>query len=72
MAITTLTDHCKPLEVYPGEFKDFDAVLRKFRKMLDKEGKLRDLRSRQYHTKPSLKRHHARQRARHMRKNYGV
>lgn len=62
----------RPLEVVPGDYKDFDAALRRFRKLVDKEGRLREYCNRQYFTKKSLKAHHRRQKRSWLLKNHGA
>jgi ribosomal protein S21 len=69
MEITPLTEKVRPLEVYPNEFKSFDTCLKKFRKLVDKDGKLRLVRERaRGYVKPSKKKHDKKRRAQHIRK----
>ena len=69
MKIEPVTDHTKPLEVHPNEFKSFEAAVKKFRKMIDKDGKLRLVRERaRGYVKPSKKKHDKKRYTKHIRK----
>jgi len=67
--IETVTDHVKPLEVRPGDFKSFEAAVKKFRKLVEKDGRLYAVRERSRgFVKKSQKKHNKKRRAIHMRK----
>lgn len=69
MKIEPITDHVKPLQVEPNEFKSFEACVKKFRKLVDKDGRLKDVRERaRGYTKKSKKKHDKKRRAAHIRK----
>jgi ribosomal protein S21 len=67
--ITPITDHVKPLQVEPNEFQSFEACVKKFRKLVDKDGRLKEVRERaRGYKKPSKKKHDKKRRAQHIRK----
>lgn len=67
--ITPITDHVKPLQVEPNQFRSFEACVKKFRKLVDKDGRLRDVRERaRGYKKKSKKKHDKKRRAAHIRK----
>jgi ribosomal protein S21 len=67
--ITPLVEKVRPLEVEPNEFRSFEAAIKKFRKLVDKDGKLRLVRERaRGYVKPSKKKHNKRRYAKHIRK----
>lgn len=69
MKIETITDHVKPLQVEPNQFKSFEACVKKFRKLVDKDGRLKDVRERaRGHKKKSKKKHDKKRRAQHIRR----
>ncbi len=49
----------KPLQLEPGSFRSFEACIKKFRKVVEKEGTLRRVVERRTFTKPSEKRRKA-------------
>lgn len=50
-------DKLKPLEVKVGEFKSVEAAIKKFRKIVEKEGHIKDAIERRAFTKPSQLKH---------------
>jgi len=54
---TSHLDKVKPLGVDVGDFKSFEAAVKKFRKLVEKEGVIREVLDRKYYKKPSQKRH---------------
>jgi ribosomal protein S21 len=67
--ITPVTDKVKPIEVRPGEFKSFEAAVKKFRKLVEKDGRIQQVRDRERgFVKKSQKRHNKKRRVLHMRK----
>lgn len=55
-----------PLEVKPGEYRSFDQALKKFKKLVEKEGTIKRVIERAHgYQKPSKKRHDARRRAKY-------
>ncbi|MGD9381434.1 MAG: 30S ribosomal protein S21 [Candidatus Thorarchaeota archaeon] len=69
MDITPVTDRVRPIEVNPGEFKTFEAAVKKFRKLIEKDGRLQEVRERERgFVKKSQKRHNKKRRVIHMRK----
>ena len=54
---TSHLDKVKPLGVDVGDFKSFEAAVKKFRKIVEKEGVIRQVLDRKYYKKPSKKRH---------------
>jgi ribosomal protein S21 len=67
--IETVTDHVRPLEIKPGEFNSFEAAVKKFCKLVEKDGKLYAVRERsQGFVKKSQKKHNKKRKAIHMRK----
>lgn len=64
-------DKCKPLEVRVGDYRTFEAAVKKFRKKVEKEGRLREALKRQYYTKPSQLKHNKRRTAAYIRDKYG-
>ena len=69
MSIEPVTDHTRPLEVEPGRFNSFEAAVKKFRKMIDKDGKLRLVRERaRGYVKPSKKKHDKKRYNKHIRR----
>lgn len=54
---TSHLDKVKPLGVDVGDFKSFEAAVKKFRKIVEKEGVIRQVLDRKYYKKPSQKRH---------------
>jgi small subunit ribosomal protein S21 len=54
---TSHLDKVKPLGVDVGDFKSFEAAVKKFRKIVEKEGIIRQVLDRKYYKKPSKKRH---------------
>jgi ribosomal protein S21 len=66
--ITPVTDHVKPIEVRPGEYNSFEAACKKFRKLVEKDGRLREIRERERgFVKKSKKKHDKKRYAKHMR-----
>ena len=53
-------DRVKPLGVDVGDFRSFEAAVKKFRKIVEKEGVIRQVLDRKYYKKPSEKRHQKR------------
>ncbi len=49
----------KPLQLEPGDFRSFEACVKKFRKVVEKEGTLRRVVERKHFIKPSEKRRKA-------------
>ena len=54
---TSHLDKVKPLGVDVGDFKSFEAAVKKFRKIVEKEGIIRQVLDRKYYKKPSKVRH---------------
>ena len=50
-------DKLKPLGVNVGEFRSFEAAVKKFRKLVEKEGTIKKVLERRAFKKPSQKRH---------------
>ena len=50
-------DKVRPLEVEVGEYRSFEAALKKFRKLVEKEGTIKQVLERRAYKKPSQKRH---------------
>ena len=50
-------DRLKPLGVDVGDFKSFEAAVKKFKKLVEKEGVIKQVLERKYFKKPSQKRH---------------
>ncbi len=69
MKIETVTEYVKPLQVEPSQFHSFEAAVKKFRKLVEKDGRLKDVwaRSRGY-KKPSKKKHDKKRKAAHIRR----
>lgn len=53
-------DRVKPLGVDVGDFRSFEAAVKKFRKLVEKEGVIRQVLDRKYYKKPSEIRHQKR------------
>lgn len=53
-------DRLKPLGVDVGDFKTFEAAVKKFKKLVEKEGVIKQVLDRQYFKKPSQIRHEQR------------
>jgi len=60
-------DRLKPLGVDVGDFATFEAALKKFRKIVEKEGVIKRTLERQYYKKPSKLRHDKRRKAKRLR-----
>lgn len=56
-------DKFKPLSVNVGEFKSFEAAVKKFRKLVEKEGTIKHVLERRAFMKPSQKRHNKKRQA---------
>jgi small subunit ribosomal protein S21 len=56
-------DKFKPLGVNVGEFKSFEAAVKKFRKLVEKEGTIKHVLERRAFMKPSQKRHNKKRQA---------
>lgn len=56
-------DKFKPLIVNVGEFKSFEAAVKKFRKLVEKEGTIKHVLERRAFMKPSQKRHNKKRQA---------
>ncbi len=68
MKIETITEYVKPLQVEPNQFKSFEACVKKFRKLVEKDGRLRDVRERaRGYKKKSKVKHDKKRRAAHIR-----
>ncbi len=61
-----------PLQVIPGDYKDFETAIKKFRKVVDKDGVLREHRARQHFTSKRQKRYLAVQRRKWQKRKYGT
>lgn len=59
----THLDKFKPLGVNVGEFKSFEAAVKKFRKLVEKEGTIKLVLDRRAFKKPSQKRHNKKRQA---------
>ncbi|MGD9382048.1 MAG: 30S ribosomal protein S21, partial [Candidatus Thorarchaeota archaeon] len=59
----THLDKLKPLGVNVGEFKSFEAAVKKFRKLVEKEGIIKQVLDRRAFMKPSQKRHNKKRQA---------
>jgi len=53
-------DKMKPLEVEVGAYRSFEAAVKKFRKLVEKEGTIKQVLERRAHKKPSQIRHEKR------------
>ena len=53
-------DRLKPLGVEVGDFRSFEAAVKKFKKLVEKEGVIKQVLDRQYFKKPSQIRHEQR------------
>jgi ribosomal protein S21 len=63
------SDYYKPVEVRVGDFASFEKAVRKFRKIVEKEGTLKKVVERKRgHVKKSQKRHNQKKRAEYFRK----
>lgn len=60
-------DRLKPLGVDVGDFASFEAALKKFRKIVEKEGIIKRALEKQYYKKPSQIRHDKRRKAKRLR-----
>lgn len=60
-------DRLKPLGVDVGDFASFDAALKKFRKIVEKEGIIKRVIEKKYYRKPSQIRHDKRRKAKRLR-----
>lgn len=56
-------DKFKPLGVNVGEFRSFEAAVKKFRKLVEKEGTIKQVLERRAFMKPSQKRHNKKRQA---------
>lgn len=54
---TTHLDRMKPLEVEVGAYRSFEAAVKKFRKVVEKEGTIKQVLERRVFKKPSQIRH---------------
>jgi small subunit ribosomal protein S21 len=59
----THLDKFKPLGVNVGEFRSFEAAVKKFRKLVEKEGTIKHVLERRAFMKPSQKRHNKKRQA---------
>ena len=60
-------DRLKPLGVDVGDFATFDAALKKFRKIVEKEGIIKRAIEKRHYRKPSEIRHDKRRKAKRLR-----
>ncbi len=63
-------DRVKPLQVVPGEYASFEAAIKKFKKMVDKDGVLKEYRERRYFKSKSKKRYEKRRKKAYILSRY--
>jgi ribosomal protein S21 len=63
---------CKPLQVEVGDYRTFEAAVKKFRKKVDKEGTVKAFVLRKSFVSKSTKRRNSRLKKQYLRKKYGI
>lgn len=65
-------EKCKPLQVRVGDYRTFEAAVKKFRKKVDKDGTLRAFVLRKSFVSRSERRRNSRLKKQYLREKYGV
>ncbi len=65
-------DRVKPLQVIVGEYSSFEAAVKKFKKMVDKDGVLKEYRDRRYFKSKSKKAYEKRRKKAYILSRYST